>query len=199
MTKGDPFNRIPEERSANTNFTRKRGRRGGRNENGRRKERRFKKSRRFSVYPVNSLFPLFENCFRQPSRKLVNKDKNLGTFGEMVANRKNSWKLVSWAWMGVRCYSKVYKKKKKAREVIVSLLVATLTNERWIWPLVATVVTSGSLPTIESFSQEQENFLFEIRIRMKSLEVWYKNWGCDSCLYIYIYILIRITVYFVLN
>lgn len=133
MTKGDPFNRIPEERSANTNFTRKRERRGGRNENGRRKERRFKKSRRFSVYPVNSLFPLFENCFRQPFRKLVNKDKNLGTFGEMVANRKNSWKLVSWVWMEVRCYSKVYKKKKKAREVIVSLLVATLTNERWIW------------------------------------------------------------------
>lgn len=194
MTKGDPFNRIPEERSANTNFTRKRERRGGRNENGRRKERRFKKSRRFSVYPVNSLFPLFENCFRQPFRKLVNKDKNLGTFGEMVANRKNSWKLVSWAWMGVRCYSKVYKKKKKKSQRSYRFAACCNFNE-WTMNLVATVMTSGSLPTIESFSQEQENFLFEIRIRMRSLELWYKNWGCDSCLYI----LIRITVYFVLN
>lgn len=28
---------------------------------------------------MNSLFPLLENCFRQPFRKLVNKNKNLGT------------------------------------------------------------------------------------------------------------------------
>lgn len=118
MTKGDPFNRIPEERSANTNFTRKRERRGGRNENGRRKERRFKKSRRFSVYPVNSLFPLFENCFRQPFRKLVNKDKNLGTFtmarwSPIVKIRENSSRGPEWGFAVILKYKK--KKKKSQR------------------------------------------------------------------------------------
>lgn len=91
MTKGIRFNRIPGGKVAEYQFRQKRDEEDERNENGRRKERRFKKSRRF--YPVNSLFPLLENCFRQPFRKLINKNKNLGTIynGESrVKIRENS-------------------------------------------------------------------------------------------------------------
>lgn len=128
----------------------------------------------------------FENCFRQPFRKLVNKNKNL----QWRESRKNSWKLVSWKVNGRAEWYRFQSIKKE--EVIVSLLVTLMAMNLTfdVWYLDRFRRSKIFYTRKKIFSSE-----FELEWDRWRCEVWYKKWECDSCLCIYILICITVSLY----